>query len=213
MAIFSIHKWQNDGRQTLSWQKLLCTIGLCVISLYPPQAVEAAYYRWVDDKGVVHFSDHAPEISNAIIERFSLAEIEVQPNISPSETPTAKEEAQITANRVQLLSPADQSTFRSSQGSLTIEFKTDQPLTAQQDVTVFLDGKAVEKARQSPITLDQIDRGAHQIQLKLSDNQKVISTSASIDIFMHRPIDRQSPMRLPQPPFLSKTRQTSIPNK
>ncbi|MGL5947491.1 MAG: DUF4124 domain-containing protein [Aeromonas sp.] len=155
-------------------------------------------YRWVDAQGKVHYGDMAPagQAANEV-------DLRVAPNVG-TQAPAAV--AAVTAKpmkktelSIELLQPQPKSTLRDNQGNVSFEGKINPLPTADYKVQLHLDGKMVAEGQNSmAFQVHNIDRGQHQAQLLLFDQQGVlVSQSASVTFFLHRA--QTQPKRAPDP--------------
>ncbi|OEE63510.1 hypothetical protein A1OQ_08730 [Enterovibrio norvegicus FF-162] len=171
---------------------------LLLIGALSNVAYASEYYRWVDENGTVHFSDARPEIS---IEMTFDVDILTQPNSGNVAAPSSPAtppippipEAPALATRVTLLSPTNDATIRNNQGMINIELSTDLPLGKNQKVRALVDGKSQPSQQSLQLALDNLDRGSHTIKVQLLQDGKVIATTSSVTVFLHRAIQRKAP--------------------
>lgn len=162
-------------------------------------AAAGEYYRWVDEKGTLHFSDSPPEVSLEIEVTIDPLKLPGQPENqlmpdSPDTPPSPLSPPKpALASTIKLLSPADDATLRNNQGDITLKIATDLPLGKDQSVRAVIDGKAQAAKKSSSLSLSNVDRGSHTIKVQLLQNGKVIATSHSITVFLHRAIQHKAP--------------------
>ncbi|KXF82523.1 DUF4124 domain-containing protein [Enterovibrio coralii] len=177
---------------------LLC----CAISA---PSVAGSYYRWVDENGVVHFSDSPPEVSLELEIELKDIPLSTSPQVvappSPDAPPVPPEPEAPSATDVLLLSPLDEETIRNNEGNISLSLTTDLPLGKGQSVRAVIDGKAQKAQQGLSIELNNVDRGEHAIKVQLLQDGKVIATSKSVTVFLHRNIHRKTPPKATPKPL------------
>lgn len=168
----------------LAWLLLCLTL--------PLQAAQTVY-RWVDAQGTVHYSDQPqPGGQSETLQMATPPQGKpVKPapvQTSPSTTAEPQEPATPTYT-LELTSPQDQDTIRDNEGNIPLQAQV-LPFSPKQgfQIKVLLDGRVASTlTNQLPVSLSDVDRGAHQIQLQLLDKDgKVLASSSSITVYLHK---------------------------
>lgn len=144
--------------------------------------VQAEIYHWVDANGNSHFSDIAPLIGAQKIS------IEKQNLMSTSKN---QQTIQLKQNKtteviqgeysIKILSPKEDIAIRSNNGTIDINVDIRPELNNNQLLQLFIDGVAFGKSQKSTtIRALNIDRGTHQLQVKLLDNEGNILTKTQV---------------------------------
>ncbi|MEC6816271.1 DUF4124 domain-containing protein [Photobacterium toruni] len=172
-------------------------------------ALATTIYSWTDDNGIVHFSD-TPGSQQASTIKLSVTE--VQPNIEATVIDinqtdnvelisiTTETEASLPVATISLLTPVHQQTIRSNDGDINIRAVSNRKLNKNTQAQLVIDGK-VHGSPQTHLTwkLVNIDRGSHQIQIQLLNNGKILATSESITVYLHR-VSQARPKNSPVQP-------------
>lgn len=167
---------------------------ILMLSLFCAQTFAQEYYRWVDENGTLHLSDSPPNTSVEINLNINIIEkrnpifidAPASPDI-PSAPPLADAPETIkNATHLVLTSPENDATIRNNQGNILVKIVTNAPLGEKQFVRVLLDGKSIATKQRNTITLKDIDRGSHSLQVQLIENNKIISSTKKITVFLHR---------------------------
>lgn len=161
-------------------------------SLQPALSTQTVH-RWVDSNGVVHFSDQ--------IAAGSASEtIEVNPP-APSSTPvttiTSSDSDMATAAQepqaqppydITLQTPLESETLRENSGKVHFSVAISPPMTQPFQLQVLLDGAAVLRVpNQLAGDLENVDRGMHQIVIKLLDeNGKILASTKETTFYLFR---------------------------
>ncbi|MCG3883636.1 DUF4124 domain-containing protein [Photobacterium leiognathi] len=155
-------------------------------------AQASTIYSWTDENGVVHFTDQ-PQTPDATA--YPLSVTEVSGNIEQTADTIATQAADVavveepakTITTVSLVSPMHEQTIRNNEGIINIHAVTNSKLNSQTQAQLVLDG-VVKGDPQTELTwtLDNVDRGSHQLQIQLVKGGKVIASSDSITVYLHR---------------------------
>ncbi|PSW55840.1 DUF4124 domain-containing protein [Photobacterium leiognathi] len=155
-------------------------------------AQTSTIYSWTDENGVVHFTDQ-PQTPDATAYPLSVTEVsgnieQTADTIAAQTTDVAVvEEPAKTITTVSLVSPMHEQTIRNNEGIINIHAVTNSKLNNQTQAQLVLDG-VVKGDPQTELTwtLDNVDRGSHQLQIQLVKGGKVIASSDSITVYLHR---------------------------
>lgn len=143
-------------------------------------AADVKIYRWVDEDGKTHFSDTAIQGTQEVEVKSNnlLAEEDAQPPTSNSADPFAVTEEKSSETKTKaiikyqatILSPEDDKALRSNDGSINIHVSVEPEKENSQTLQLYLDGKKLGSPQMSStIRALNIDRGTHQVQVKLLD--------------------------------------------
>lgn len=153
-------------------------------------------YSWTDDNGVVHFSD-SPGIPQASTVELSITEVQSQLQSTVVELNqadhiellaiTTETEAPLSLATISLLTPLHQQTIRSNDGNINIRAISNRKLNKNLQAQLVIDGH-INSPPQTSLAwqLTNIDRGTHQIQIQLLNNGKILASSESITVYLHR---------------------------
>ncbi|PSW60284.1 DUF4124 domain-containing protein [Photobacterium kishitanii] len=167
-----------------------------ILLLVATTAIATTIYSWTDDNGMVHFSDIA-QVPQASAVELSITEL--QPHFQSTVvernqtdnieriTITTDTEALLPIATIRLLAPLHQQTIRSNDGNISVRAVSNRKLNKNLQAQLVIDGQT----NSSPQTrlswqLTNIDRGTHQIQIQLLNNGKLLASSESITVYLHR---------------------------
>jgi len=158
---------------------LLFLTTLICLSSSLTNAAEVKIYRWVDENGKTHFSDTAiPGRLEVEIKNNNLLETDdIQPPTSSADPFAVAEEKSAEADvkaiinyQATILSPEDDKPLRSNNGTIDIHVSVEPEKENTQTLQLYLDGKKLGSPQiSSTIRALNIDRGTHQVQVKLLD--------------------------------------------
>lgn len=151
---------------------------------------ETKVYHWVDEQGKSHFSDTVSpgteEVNisehNLLINNQTVKNKLAQDDNIKGNTPVA------IWYQASIVSPQDEQTIRSNAGTINIHVSTTPAKKSSQKLQLFLDGKALGQPQISPsISVQNIDRGTHQVQVHLLDeNGKLLSKTQIVTVHLQR---------------------------
>ncbi len=89
---------------------------------------------------------------------------------------------------ISVTSPYQEETIRDNTGSVHVSGLIKPRFLQGHQVQLFLDGKAYDKPQTSTIfAMRNVDRGEHNVTLKLLDSQgEILATSKPVTFFLHR---------------------------
>jgi hypothetical protein len=173
------------------------TILFTLMSLACTVALAATVYKWVDENGVVHFSDqpheNAEKLQLKAPQTYSAPKMPAGPS-QPSRQ-SASKPASIYQNCA-ISEPANDQVFTNT--SEVTAGVTVQPAVRPSDTAVVtLDGQRVPgvPANGGQFTISPVDRGTHSIQLTVQDSSgATLCTSPAVTFHVTQP-SLQSPTR------------------
>ncbi|MDF5523046.1 DUF4124 domain-containing protein, partial [Vibrio parahaemolyticus] len=168
----------------------LCALsGLLIASI----AFAQVAYTWVDENGVVHFSDTPNKGAKAIalpnLEASAPApEVESTESLAPQTTPStaSQNKPEKTTEKplplkLSMQTPKHNETIRSNRGIINIQLETNRKLGIGEQLQLLLDGKPYG-APQNHIVwqLNNIDRGTHTLAVHAKRSGKLIASTSPI---------------------------------
>ncbi|MEX2126395.1 MAG: DUF4124 domain-containing protein [Woeseia sp.] len=137
-------------------------------------ATLAEAYRWVDENGVVHYSDR-PQPGAEEVELESAPAINIpRPRTAPSTRPTAPADAAQTADvatgyeSLTVASPGAEETLWNIGGVLEVTLNLQPALRAGHQVRVYFDGNP-QTVSGTQFQLQEVFRGVHNLQAEVLD--------------------------------------------
>jgi hypothetical protein len=146
-------------------------------------------FRWVDDKGVVHFSDKppAPDAKPVQLPQLQTFKSGTPPPLPPS-TSTGAAPVAAAGSEVSIVAPAQEETIRDAEGHVSVSVNAQLPPGC--GLVYYLDG-AAQNAAATPSTaflLNGVERGEHQIAVAMvAVDGHELARSGSVTIFMKPP--------------------------
>jgi hypothetical protein len=141
----------------------------------------AGVYRWIDENGQIHFSDKAA----AGAEQIKLKETSVYTPPAESESgegSQADRKARVDVNgspgatldyeAISIVSPENNQVVRSNEGSMDVSVELRPGLQPGHKIRIYLDRtQAAEDLDTTQITLQNMDRGTHSLEVSVIDEQ------------------------------------------
>ncbi|WP_022940930.1 DUF4124 domain-containing protein [Psychromonas hadalis] len=159
-------------------------------------AAEMKIYHWVDEDGKVHFSDTAtPGTEEIIIKNNNLFSSGLKEKKQATSVANelsldefSDEEKTIINYQATITSPEDDKPLRSNNGTIDIHVVTEPEKENTHKLQLYLDGKKLGSPQISPtMRALNIDRGTHQIQVHLLDeNGKLLAKTQVVTVHLQR---------------------------
>lgn len=164
-------------------------------------ATAGEVYRYVDQDGVVHYTDRPPTPGSRPLK---LPPIQSTSSIVPARGSGAGPEEVVAAQKVgvAVASPTADETFRGDDGHLPVSLRLDAPLPGGHGLMFLLDGTAqnAEPAKSLSYVFDHVERGSHLISATVVDaSGREVGRAAPVIVHMKPPTVDQAP-RIPRPP-------------
>ncbi|WP_417349795.1 DUF4124 domain-containing protein [Ferrimonas sp.] len=146
---------------------------------------QATVYLWVDANGVAHYSDLPPHGQAQPVTITPGSRVSLRSPTFPDREQSATQAA-IPGYSLAILSPEQDATVRSNQGKLTIRVAADPKPAADHSLQLLVDGQA-HRLQGHRLTLNNLDRGTHQLQAVVVDQQgALLAQSPAVTIHLHR---------------------------
>lgn len=160
---------------------------LLLTIIFLTQLASAEVYRSVDKDGNVVFSDEASPDAETVI----IPEVQTIPPPKVGgryEAPPPKEEFY---RELLVTSPAHDSTIRDNTGNISVGVSVDPSLQGGHQLVLYMDGQEVSSGRQLSFTLNNVDRGTHQLRAVIKDAKgRIVKSSKSSSFHLHRHFKR-----------------------
>ncbi|WP_373949352.1 DUF4124 domain-containing protein [Vibrio pomeroyi] len=178
-------------------KNILFLIGLTVAFSCSAQTV----YTWVDEDGVLHFSDTPTDQS---AKSLRLPDVQASAPAPKFEASTPVDAAASTASSAQpqtettereapaqltltMLTPVHDQTIRSNRGLIPIQIELNRKLGIGEQLQLMLDGRRYGAPQtQANWELKGIDRGTHTIAIQAHRSGKLIASTSPVTVYLHR---------------------------
>jgi hypothetical protein len=165
-------------------------------------ATAATVYKWVDDNGVVHYSDqpheNAQKVELKAPQTYTAPKTPATPVQSRSNAPTKP--AAPTYQSCAVSEPTADQVFMNTD-TVTAGVVVNPPVKPGDRAIVTLDGQQVPgvPANGGQFTISPVDRGSHSIQMSVQDSTgATVCISSAVTFHVHQP-SLQSPTRPVRP--------------
>lgn len=168
--------------------KVLARAVLAAIFLIPA-LVSADTYRYVDQDGIVHYSDRPMEGAETVdlsaAQTFSKSSRPV-----PTRRPVAKPQQADEPFRYQELKvaqPLNDGSIWNNAGEVRITYQVQPRLRQGDRVRIYMDGEPVENAPFSlSVQLENVERGTHQIRATIEDVTGRVVANSDTSVFHYK---------------------------
>ena len=152
-------------------------------------AAPAAVYKWVDERGITHYSDEAgpgrKKVQVAPIQTYESPGI---PQPAPAKAPAKPSPPFAGYEELVVTTPANDATLRSNAGDVAVGIRLKPDLRKSDAIKIFLDGRALRGGGRSTVfTLPNIGRGTHILQAVIVDSAgRELSRSKIVTFHLQR---------------------------
>tara|TARA_R110001583_G_scaffold30866_2_gene106172 strand:+ start:31818 stop:32360 length:543 start_codon:yes stop_codon:yes gene_type:complete len=159
----------------------------------PATTAEMKIYHWIDEDGKAHFSDTAiPGTKEIQVKNNNLLpaeeiNMEQTDSIANQLSFDQQEKSQIIYQAT-IISPEDDKPLHSNDGTIEIHIETEPAKENTQKLQLYLDGKKLGSPQiSSTMRALNIDRGTHQVQVELLDeNGNVLAKTQIVTVHLQR---------------------------
>ncbi len=143
---------------------------LLVVGLLAATAVAAQAYRWVDEDGVVHYSDRPqpgaeqvilPESNTTTVRRYGLPGAD-----AGGEEEAQEEEGPFRYESIEIAAPGAEETLWNIEGVLNVSIALTPGLQPGHQVRVYFDGEP-RMVTSTSFQIQEVWRGVHNIQVEI----------------------------------------------
>jgi len=168
------------------------------IALACASTFAATVYKWVDEKGVVHYSDQPHQDAQKL--DVKAAQTYQSTGVSaPSSSTPANAQAAGAYGQCSIARPENDEVFLNTD-TVSASLRLNPQLRQGDRITFNLDGKGVQSGASTSATL-KVDRGTHALAVVIQDSDgKAVCTSPSVTFHVRQP-SRQAPNRANRPRF------------
>jgi len=139
-------------------------------------AQAAGVYRWVDNDGQIHYSDHPTKGSESVeLRESSVYTPRELPDIGQDEDTTDTDEEGLEGEEsvyesLRVVVPENNETVRSNEGQVRVSIELQPGLLEGHKIRLYLDGsKASGELPTTQVTLQNVERGTHSLAVAVVD--------------------------------------------
>jgi len=181
---------------------------MALLMTFAVMAGASEMWRWVDENGMVHFSDRpqpgAERVDMRPAQTFTAPPVEPRP---PRGAPEEPGDPTTRYTQLSILSPAEGETLWNIGTELNVQLAIDPPLAGAHELRVFLDGARVEDSPQgAQFTLRDVFRGERRLRVSIVDESERELVSTPTIVFyvqqasLQNPAQQGAPTRPPPRP-------------
>ena len=155
--------------------------------LAAPVSAQQGIYRWVDDNGVVHFSDTprdgAEEVEISPVQTFS-APAAATARPAAAEGEAAEPDALYDA--LEIVSPSEEETIWNTGGVITVSVSPQPALKPGHSLAIYYNGQLIngDQPRATSVQLSEVFRGEHTISAEIrSASGRVLKRADPVTFF------------------------------
>lgn len=174
---------------------------------------QAQLYRWVDDKGVTHFSDRpvegAEKVAVPAAQGYQPRPVQ-QRAATPPAAPPDGAAAFVAYGRVEIVRPANDEAFVNTGAAVDVAAALDPPLAPGHRTWFVLNGQRLQGvAPGSTSTSLEAERGSHTIAVEIVDESgNIVASSAPVTFHVRQNSIAQPPRG---PALIPPQRPTPLP--
>jgi len=142
---------------------------LCLLAATAVLAQEA--YRWVDEDGVVHYSDRPREGAEQILlpaPNVATTRRVARPATAPQDEESADEPPTARYESIQIVSPVAEETLWNIEGVLNVSVAVTPPLQRGHQVRAYHNGQ-MQPVSGTSFQIQEVWRGSHNLQVEVVD--------------------------------------------
>ena len=159
-----------------------------------PALAGQTVYKWVDEKGVTHFSDQ-PVAGAEKVEMSSGARAATP---APSYTPPAPREEKPKAgpaySRFVIESPQQDQAIINTGGKVTVQVAATPSIGQGHIVALYLDGSPVADLAGTSYELSDVPRGTHTVKAVVSQNGRTLQETPTVTFHVRQESAAQPPV-------------------
>jgi hypothetical protein len=147
-----------------------------------PALAGQTVWKWVDEKGVTHFSDQpVPGATKMELNSSSHSSAEPTPSYTPP--PTTTRAAGPAYSRLAIESPQQDESIVNTGGKVTVRVTSTPAIAQDHVVTLYLDGALVEGFNGMSHEFSEMSRGTHTVKAVVSSRQGGVVQESPVTTF------------------------------
>jgi hypothetical protein len=165
---------------------------LILLGVLLAAAASATTYKWVDSKGVTHYSDR-PQPGAEVVELQRAQTFEAPAATRPAQRPSsrnAQQQAETVSYTLDVWKPENNETFQNTGNVVPVRLRLDPELQEGHAIWIYLDGKRVDGLPPSGSNFDlpDVPRGTHTLTVVVADTSgSSVVSSPAITFHLHQP--------------------------
>ncbi len=175
-------------------------IALILYGVLLAAAASATTYKWVDEKGVTHYSDR-PEPGAQVVELQQAQTFEAPSTPTPRPTTRNPQASEAVQYQLEVWKPENDETFANTGNRASVRLRLEPELQDGHTIWLYLDGKRVDglPGNSDSYELTDVPRGTHTLTVVVADRGgKALISSPTITFHLRQP-SLLAPNRVPRP--------------
>ncbi len=158
-----------------------------LLALATAQAGAAPIYKTTDAQGNVVYTDDPQGRPAEVVDLPDLTIVPATEITGPTPGSAPTQEEELPPLALELLAPAQEATVRSNTGDVEVVARVNRAPAEGDRFEVLVDGTVRGRNAGGTFALTGIDRGAHQVSVRLVDAEgKVVARSPEHTFFLHQ---------------------------
>ena len=146
---------------------------IAFVAVFATGAVMAQAYRWVDENGIVHYSDRPHEGAEQIVlpksTRPTRTVAAVERRTAVREEAGEQDAAPFSYEAIEVVAPAPEETLWNIEGVLNVSLRISPALRSGDQLRVYFDGE-MRPVSGTSFQISEVYRGTHNIQAEVLDS-------------------------------------------
>lgn len=166
---------------------------LALLVMFSVGAAASEMWRWVDERGVVHYSDRpqpgAERVQLKPAQSYTApAPAAATPSSARPGTPEAPRAPAVSYSRLSIVSPSQGENLWNIGAQLSVQLEVDPPLAPGHRQQVYLDESPVAGAPQgTQFTLGDVFRGERRLRVSIVDEtDRELAASETVTFYVHQ---------------------------
>jgi hypothetical protein len=164
-------------------------MGMVVLLVFSAGAVAGEMWRWVDERGIVHYSDRPHPGAERV--ELGPAQTYTAPELPPPRPAAPEPPAEPVPSyaRLSIVSPEEGEMLWNIGGELGVELDLQPPLRDGHQLRVYLDGERVADVPQASgrFTIGEVYRGEHTLRASIVDDRgRELVSSATTTFYVQQ---------------------------
>jgi hypothetical protein len=165
---------------------------LILLGVFLTAAASATTYKWVDSKGVTHYSDR-PEPGAQIVELQQAQTFDAPAAPTPAQRPGSRNQQQASPPvqyQLDVWKPENDESIQNTGNIVQVRLRLEPDLQDGHAIWLYVDGKRIDglPANGSSFDVPNVPRGTHTLTVVVADTSGAsIVSSPSITFHLHQP--------------------------
>jgi hypothetical protein len=159
-------------------------------------------YKWVDKNGVVHYSDQ-PHPGAKPVQLPGLSGYSSTVPATPNSAKTQVQGAAVAYREFEITTPKSDETIHANDGKVSVSVALAPALRQGDNLVYTVDGSKIGTSRSTSLTLTNVVRGTHTLDVKVVDSGgKTVASAKPVTFYVrhHSVLQKKGPFSFPRGP-------------